>query len=207
MFPTRRGAVALSLLCFCIVACGIVGSCTPEHPAPTTDDLLVASAAEQYEEAMERVAGWQTDAYLGSVSAIPASSASRVGSSLTFMFGSPSAPNSVYVLDLLQGAWESTVLRKGRGEPMRWPIEPEDWPVDTVDAWHIAQANGGRDFLLAHRDSRTSKMLILEYQSVGTSENVLAWRVLYMVHPARQGGHVDVMIDPKTGDVLEVIAK
>lgn len=179
----------------------------PQRPAPTSDDLWVASAAEHYEEAMARASDWQTDAYLRSVSAIPASSTTGVGSMVTFMFGSTSAPRSIYVLRLLEGAWESSVLRKGLGESMRWPIEREDWPVDTVEAWRIAQANGGRDFLLAHRDSLTSKMLILDYQSVGTSQNVLAWSVSYGVHPARQGGQLYLMIDPKTGDVLEVIAR
>lgn len=199
--------MCLSLLSLWIVACGILSPPTREHLADTSDDLFVLSAAEHYDQARETAVNWQTDAYLVRVSAIPASSASRFGPALTFMFGSPSAPHSTYVLHLLQGTWESTVLRKGAGEDMGWPIKPEDWPVDTVDAWSIAQANGGRDFLAAHRSSQTSKMLILKYQSVGTAENVLAWRVLYLAHPARPGGDLDVVIDPKTGEILEVIAQ
>ena len=131
-----------------VLSSAIIGCRTQEHFSDVTDDRFVPSAAEHYEEALQRSRDWKADAYLSTISLTPASPAgSGHDAWLTCMFHSPSTPDSFYVVDLFGGTWSSEVAPKGRMAVTPLPIEREDWSLDSVDAWDIAQANGGADFL------------------------------------------------------------
>lgn len=196
-----KSALCLAAFALLIVSCGIVGDHTEEYYFNATGELLVLSAGQHYEEAMDRARRWKPDAYLSSISAGVAPS-SNPYAWLLFMFDSPSTPDSVYELHFIGETWTSRLLAKGSMTGMASPIKREDWSLDSVDAWSIAQAHGGEDFLLRHQDPTTSMTVTLAYWRVGTTQDVLAWRASYLII---YGDSLSIMIDPSTGDILEVV--
>jgi hypothetical protein len=196
-----KSALCLASLAFLIVSCTTVGDHTQEYFFNATGELFVLSAGQHYEEAMDRARSWKADAYLNSISAGVAPS-TYPDAWLLFMFDSPSSPDSIYELHFIGETWTSRVLAKGPMTGAALPIKREDWSLDSVDAWSIAQAHGGEDLLLRHQDPMTSMTVTLAYWRVGSTQNVLAWRASYLIV---YGDSLSIIIDPRTGDILEVV--
>ncbi len=76
--------------------------------------------------------------------------------------------------------------------------------MDSVDAWSIALGNGGEEFLIEHQQPLTSMDATLTHSRIGEQENVLVWEVDFVI---LFGPRLWLMIDPKTGDILEVITR
>jgi hypothetical protein len=123
---------------------------------------------------------------------------------LGYTFHSATAPGTFFVPNLSADTWSSEVAARDSSVPMPLPIARDDWRLDSVDAWSIAQANGGSEFLLSHKDPLTNMGLTLDYRRLSTGQTVLAWNASYLVLFTSS---LDLTIDPKTGDILEVTTR
>ncbi|NIN68301.1 MAG: hypothetical protein GTO63_27055 [Anaerolineae bacterium] len=204
--PPRPGARLLGAISALLVVACFASACeTEQHFFDVTGDLFVVSAADYYPQAVEKASDWRPDAYLAGISARPAPSASiGLGPSLRYYFESASAESEFYKVSLRHGTWSAETVPKGASSVTYPPINREDWTLDSVDAWAIAQANGGEEFLLNHQDPLTMMALSLSHERVGDREDVLVWRVWYRVGSATVYDALDMMIDPKTGDILQL---
>jgi len=203
--PEYLMVLALVLVGWCAVSCsGATDS------GGIADDLCVLSAAEYLEDAIQGAKDWTDDAYLTYVSGGPSSLALDDHCSyanLTYSFDSPSKPREFYMTFLWRREWTSETHHHSHMAVIGLPIEREDWALDSVDAWRIAQNHGGREFVNRHVGSDTDIFFQLDRFEVGGIQDVLVWRVAYSVRPHIPGGHLDIRIDPRTGDILEVEAK
>jgi hypothetical protein len=199
---TREAASTIVILV--VLWASLSGCGTGQHFFDVTGEMLVPSAQQHYDEAVRMAADWKADAYLASVTADVASSSGvpPTGGHLTYMFDSRTSPTEFYVVRLTQGTWTSEVLGKTAAENSR-PIEQNHWPLDSVDAWSIALADGGEEFLMEHQEPRTSIDATLLYRRVG-EESLLVWDVDFNI---LFGPRLLLMIDPKTGEILEVITR
>jgi hypothetical protein len=172
-------------------------------------EWCVPSAAEYLDEATRGATDWREDAYLSAIDA-GAAPATLEGACphghVIYSFHSPSTPREFYMAVLWRGAWTSDTHPLGSMEVPSLPIERDEWILDSVDAWRIAQAEGGKDLVRRYGDSDLSILVQLDRFRVGSADDVLVWRVDYGVRPHVPGGHLDILMDPKSGDVLEVIA-
>jgi Tol biopolymer transport system component len=198
-----RIAIHVALLTS-LFLCSLASGCrTEEHFFDVTGELFVLSAADHHDEALDRAREWRPDAQLTCISAMVSSTVpgKRPGASLTYMFHSPSTADSFYILDFSSGNWSAEEATKGGMTVTPPPIVEDDWSLDSVDAWSIALANGGEDFLLHYQDPMTSMSVTLDYWRTSTGQERLAWRVhLFIVH----GPGLDIRIDPYSGDIIEV---
>jgi Tol biopolymer transport system component len=195
---TIRAALFCSFL-----LCSVAAGCGADHDLrDATQELDILSAAEQYDDALQRAKLWQGDAYLSGIVAVPGSEEGFGGyPGLGYSFHSASAPGAFFVANFSADRWSSEVPARNSSVPMPSPIARDDWPVDSVDAWSIALANGGEEFLLSHEDPLTNMGLTLDYWRLNSGRTVLAWDVSYLV---LFGSSLHVTIDPKTGDIIEV---
>lgn len=187
-----------------LILCSLTMGCrTEEHFFDVTGELFVLSAAEHYDDALRRARQWRDDAYLGGARASVAASAAdaRPAAGLTYMFHSPTTPHSFYILRFSAGGWNAEEDTKTALAVTPAPIERADWSLDSVDAWSIALANGGEDFLLHYQDPMTAMDVTLDYWGTRTGEEVLAWRANYLIV---YGPTLDILIDPKDGDIIEI---
>ncbi|NIN66911.1 MAG: hypothetical protein GTO63_19895 [Anaerolineae bacterium] len=205
VWSQAKAPLYLAVWSLLAMACMSLGCRPQEDLSEAPHDRLVPSAAHQYEEALQRARDWKADAHVRAIHANPACRTSLLGPSLSYTFDSPDTPYAFFVVRLVGGTWTTEVIRKSRRALPVLPIEREDWPLDSRDAWSIGQANGGQDLLRSHPDCQVSTDVDLERLRVGASENVLVWRVRYALLPRRPGGHLDIRIDPKSGQVLEVV--
>jgi hypothetical protein len=79
------------------------------------------------------------------------------------------------------------------------PIEPTDWAIDSTDAWHIAQENGGNEFLRKNQTGAPDAFLSLERRNPPRSGSTL-WYVAYTNHAT--GQHLYFLIDARTGVIV-----
>jgi Tol biopolymer transport system component len=204
-----RQSIEHSLVRLCLILLTLsatllpsVGCRTQEGVLDVAGDLYVPSAADHYPEALDRAMDWKTDAHLISIAAgVECPNSPYGGPSITFYFDAPSAPNSILELDLTEGVWRSRVVELSSGATISAPIEREQWTLDSVDAWTIAQANGGEEFLFHYHDPTTIMAVILDHWPMGGGGELLVWRANYMIPPSSS---LDILIDPRTGDIIEV---
>jgi len=189
---------------WCFVVCGVAAGCrSDEDLFDATPQLDVLSAAQHYDEALRKARLWQSDAYLTGIAAIPGSTEGIGGYPvLVYTFISATAPGTFFVANFSADRWSSEVAARDSSVPMPLPIARGDWPLDSVDAWSIALANGGEEFLLSHQDPLTNMGLTLDYWRLHTGQTVLAWDVRYLVLFTSS---LHLTIDPRTGDIVEVI--
>jgi hypothetical protein len=200
----RPNTTLWAALLWCFVLGGVVAGCRAHgNSFDLMDQLDVLSAAQHYDEALQRATRWQADAYLSGMLATPGSMAG-VGHypGLVYSFHSTSAPGSFFVANFSADRWSSEVAARDSSVPMPLPIARDAWPLDSVDAWTIALANGGEEFLLSHKDPVTNMGLTLDYWRLNTGQTVLAWDVRYLVLFTSS---LHLRIDPITGDIVEVI--
>jgi hypothetical protein len=189
--------VILALMWASLSACG-----TQEHFFDVTGELLIPSAADYYKEALLRAQEWDQDAYLTQALAHPFASSGAPPSVLgvTYLFMSPASPTASYAVRMHEDQWTSEVLEKTPVETSP-PIDRSQWPLDSVDAWMIALANGGEEFLIEHQEPSTSMNATLLYCMIG-EESLLVWDVDFNI---LFGPRLMLRIDPRTGEILEVV--
>jgi hypothetical protein len=199
-----RLALTVVVVACLILPLWVVCCSSRQHFFDVTGELYVSSAAEHYEEALRRATEWKRDAYLFSVTADVASSsgAPPTGGDLAYYFQSITTRRSFLTLRLIDGAWTSEVNSKTSAET--YPaIARENWVLDSVDAWSIALANGGEEFLIEHQEPLTSMQATLMYRAVG-DEDLLVWSVDFLI---LFGPRLLLEIDPATGEILEVTSR
>jgi hypothetical protein len=182
--------------------CSLTSGCqTEEHFFDVTGDLVVLSAVEHYDEALERARGWRSDVYLISIMVLPCpSEGSRREPLILFQFQSPTETDSFCSVTLDGEAWSSDVTEVSPLAVRSAPIARSDWSLDSVDAWSIALANGGEDFLLRYQDPMTSMAVELDRPRGFMEYGRLLWRVDFFI---LYGPSLDIFIDPQTGDIIE----
>jgi hypothetical protein len=194
--PMHLGLLILLLLCSLAAGCR-----TEKHFFDVTGELHVPSAAEHYAEAMRRAIEWEADAYLFSVTADvgSASGAPPSGGDLAYYFQSIATQTSFLTLRLIDGAWTAEVIPKSSAES--YPaIARDEWVLDSTDAWSIALANGGEEFLVEHQEPLTSMAARLRHRTVG-DQQLLVWEADFLI---LFGPRLLLAIDPTTGEILEV---
>lgn len=196
----RVGASAVRVACLTILFLA-VGCSGRHHYFDVTGELHVPSAARHYDDAVRRAREWKQDAYLFSVTADVASStgAPPSGGDLAYYFQSATTGTSFLALRLIDGAWSSEEIPKTSGESYR-RISRDEWGLDSVDAWSIALAYGGEEFLIQHQEPLTSMQATLMYRTLG-DEDVLVWSVDFLI---LFGPRLLLDIHPVTGEILEV---
>ena len=194
--PMHCGVLISLLLCFLISGCQ-----TEEHFFDVTGDLVVLSAGDHYDEALDRAKQWREDAYLSGVFVSPTPSEERARKPwLVFDFDSLSTSEGSYVVEFDGEAWRSWVRELGPHVMRPTPIGRDDWSVDSIDAWSIALANGGEDFLLHYQEPMTGMGVQLSYRRVGSEHLRLEWTVDFSI---LFGPSLKIFIDPHTGDIIE----
>jgi Tol biopolymer transport system component len=192
----------LVLLALLAVLGGTVGCRNQEGVPDALGDLHVLSAADYYSEALERAMDWKADARLISIGGgVGSSTSAGDGPSISFYFDAPSATDSMYEVRVTKDTWAPNVIELGSDTALAPPIARDQWALDSVDAWNIAQANGGEEYLRHYQGPMTIMVLTLDYWTTRAGEEKLAWRVLYDI---LYGPSLDMLIDPKTGDIIEV---
>ncbi len=189
-----------------IVILLVVGAClsgceSEQHFFDVTGELYVLSAADHYDEALERAREWRPDAYLSSVMALTGASENGVDQPfLMYQFHSASTGDSFCSVEFDGESWSSRVTEQSLSAVRPSPIGRDDWSLDSIDVWSIALANGGEDFLLHHQDPTTSMAVELDYWRASMGIGRLSWRVdFFIVH----GPSLDIFIDPQTGQIVE----
>ena len=206
MTVKKGSALAFGVLLAALALSSTIAGCrTQEHFFDVTDDLFVVSAADYYPQALDKARQWRPDAHLDLISTSPAPSALTMDLPyLCYFFDSRAAETTFYEVCLRQGTWRGEAVSEAGSSVTYPPIKREDWALDSVDAWAIAEANGGEDFLLKHQDPLTMMAITLSHERIGDREDVLVWRVWYRVGSATVYSALDMMIDPKTGDILRL---
>lgn len=204
-YTESRVAMGVVLLGLLTLSSSMVSCASRQHFFDVTGELYVPSAAEHYEEALARAIEWKGDAYPFSLTADVASSsgAPPTGGHLAYYFESVATRRSFLKLRLAHGAWTSEVISKSSAETYP-PMERENWVLDSVDAWSIALANGGEEFLIEHQEPLTSMAATLRHRMVGDHADVLVWEVDYTI---LFGPKLLLVIDPTSGEILEVKAR
>lgn len=203
--PHARARLLGAISALLVLAYFATGCDTEQHFFDVTGDLFVLSAADYYSQAVEEATQWRPDAYLAGVSGSPGASALIMHLPyLCYYFDSPTSETAFYDVCMWYGTWKAEAVSKAASSVTYPPIKREDWTLDSTDAWAIAQANGGEEFLLKHQDPLTMMSVALSHERVGDRENVLVWRVWYRVGSATVYDALDMMIDPKTGEILRL---
>jgi hypothetical protein len=200
--PARAARSAYVILV--LLWASLFGCRSQHHFFDVTGELLMPSASEHYEEALLRAHEWNQDAYLTGALAHPFASSGVPPSvlGLTYHFASPTDPTAFYALRVHHDTWTSEVIDKTAAETSA-PIERTQWPLDSVDAWSIALANGGEEFLREHQNPTTTMNATLSHRTIG-EKSVLVWDVDFNI---LFGPRLVLMIDPKSGEILEVITR
>jgi hypothetical protein len=179
-----------------IVSCG-----SADNSWDPVRDLSVPSAVEHYEDALRRATEWHGDAHLIVIMVGVASASGQplTPAELGYLFQSPREQRSFLSLRLTGDRWTSEVL-KPTSAATRPEIARQDWVLDSVDAWSIALANGGEEFLMQHQDPAPQIDVTLTYRPVG-DEDLLVWSVHFSI---LFGPSLLLHIQPVTGEILEV---
>jgi hypothetical protein len=161
---SRDGAVRLAFaLLTLFVILGTSAACrTQDDSLDVAGDLYVLSATDHYDEAFDSATDWKADAYLISISGgVGSSESSGGGPSISLYFEAPSAAGSMYEVCLTKDTFTPEVVDLGSDTTLAPPIERDQWTLDSVDAWSIAQANGGEEYLLHYQGPMTMMVLTL----------------------------------------------
>jgi len=168
-FPDARRRVTPSLLALCtffFILGGLAASCG--SPIKSEAQFTVRSVKALEARAIDEARKWRSDAYLSRVSVYALAVDSRTPPAtddlLSFLFRSRND---------LQHYYEVAFEADDRIQLREWlisdphsadyvPIEPTDWIIDSVDAWRIAQENGGNEFLRKNQVGFLSTFLSLE---------------------------------------------
>jgi hypothetical protein len=184
---------------------GILFTLTNCTQTPQQVHLRTLSAQEFYPLALEIAQEWKPDAYLADIEVdfLPEEDHER-RLSMSFGFESPSDDRHSVLIFFREDTDEPEVEIIDHPNPIavRNPISSEDWPVDSVEALAISQANGGNEFVTKYDPEMTYLFLRLEERRPIVPGVGLRWRVSYS--NLGTGEYIRVMLDPQTGEVIEV---
>jgi hypothetical protein len=185
--------VIILLLLFTVTGC----EQTPQRP-----QLRALSARDYYPIALEKARQWRPDAYLSDIS-VDVLAEEEIGRPLRVSFGfeSPSDDRHSLLIFFREDSDEPELESVDHRTPIsvRNPIGSEDWSVDSVEVLAIALDNGGSEFLTKH----DPEMMNLYLERLPTVPGArLKWRASFWDWDT--GELLDVEIDPKTGEVIEV---
>lgn len=172
---------------------------------PEQGGLRTLSAREFYPMALKIAQEWKSDAYLAGIQAdfLPENEFKKQ-LSMSFSFESPNDDRHSLLVSFKEDTDEPQVKIVDHPVPIsvRNPISSEDWPVDSMKALAISQNNGGKEFLTKYDSEATHLFLSLEERRPIVPGAHLQWRVSYS--NLGTGEYVRVMLDPQTGEVIEV---
>jgi hypothetical protein len=181
---------------------GLAAGCG--SPIKNATQFTVRSVKTLEPRAIDEAKKWKADAYLSSVSvstlALDSTTRTAYADTLYFTFGSHSDPQHSYGVGfLLDDRIELLEAFISRPYLDFVPIEPTDWTIDSTDAWHIAQENGGNEFLRKNQAGAPDAFLSLERRNPPRSGSTL-WYVAYTNHVT--GQHLYFLIDARTGVIV-----
>ena len=197
----------LALFTFFFTLGGLAASCS--GPIRSETQFTVRSVKTLEPRAIDEARKWKADAYLSSVSidalALDLRTPSATADLLSFLFRSHND---------LQHYYEVAFQLDDKIRLREWsisdpnsdyvPIEPTDWTIDSVDAWRIAQENGGNEFLRKNQTRFLSTFLSVERRNPPRSGSVL-WYVSYFSQATSQ--QLRFLIDARTGVIVSKEAK
>ncbi len=163
------------------------------------------------QRALETATRWRPDAYLAGASVIvPASRPDgtfTIRGSVSFDFLSRADVEHWYTVNFdSQGTLKVFEFPSRMTQFDVLPIESSDWPLDSIDAWRIAQANGGSALLQEYEEQTVDMrcLAVLQRWNPPYSGRVV-WDISCM--DAVMLKSFDFEIDAKTGEVIEKAAK
>jgi hypothetical protein len=177
-------------------------STTTESPAAaaitTVDPTTVDQAlADQLTAARTKAKEWQADALLHAVNVELPTDLGADGSAVTFVFGSPAAPNDWWtysVNDATKRSIRATIPKTDYLGSALTPVSTQFWKMNYVQAFQLADGNGGAQVRAAHPDARVK--LYLNHRE---PRQWLWWTVEYI------GGDqvlLTLLVNPNRGEVV-----
>ncbi len=163
--------------------------------SPTTFDQPIAAALGA---AQERARAWQSDAVLSYVSVeLPADLAVTAATD-TYVFGSNKDSTNWFTYSFAEATAKSirAIIPKDDylGSTVS-PINSSYWKMNYVEAFQLADANGGADFRTKHPDARVTL-----YLSHRAPNQWLWWTVQYK---AAATTILTLLVNPNQGEVID----
>jgi hypothetical protein len=193
-------AWALGLLVMGIILVSLLALHWPDNnvSAPDPALLVVPSAHDLLPIAQEAARQWREDAYLTAIFVHL-----RPKLRAHFTFDSPSDPRVELGVDVESPLENPRLTPREASSESRTivllPIEAyAQSRVDSPEAYAIGLDAGGRSFALDHPEARLW-YVSLQY----VSDEIVAWRVVFF-EPVFNGTSFEVVVDPVTGEVLDV---
>ncbi len=193
------GLLAVSLGTYFLLGPRVAGYSEPADLADLAWQEEVPSARELYPLALAEAREWDAVAYLVDVGFFL-----RPVDLYSFGFATRLDPRKgllVYVEPSDDGVTirsEETYSRDRTYAEFEPWIGDADWRVDSPDAFKIALLNGGEAFLREYPSAGLWWMQLWYFRGK------LQWRVVFSNEDPRFGPHFGILIDPKTGEVLDV---
>jgi hypothetical protein len=166
--------------------------------------LMIISAKEFENRAIERARSWKPDAFLSSLSIsrpiIDSSTKLANNPVVYFTFRSREDFSEVLLIEFQSD--EKTVVGKlPEFSPYRnyVPIESGDWPIDSKDAWPIAWVHGAHAFFLKYPTATNDTIMKLERWEPPRTGPV-RWYVL--LNNTSNHESLRLFVDGKTGEVV-----
>lgn len=200
----------LSLLALLLAGCsgrGLIASkptvsTTAEPPTAaaltTIDPATVDQAlADQLTTARTKAKEWHADALLHSVSVELPAALGTDNAAITFVFGAPAAPNDWWtysVNDTTNRSIRATIPKADYLGTALTPINTQFWKMNYVQAFQLADGNGGADARTTHPDARVK--LYLNHRE---PRQWLWWTVEYT---AGDQVLLTLLVNPNRGEVV-----
>lgn len=198
---TKRSLILTSVALSLASAC----SQSPSEPTePARFPFPVVSARGVWSMATEEALKWQEDAYVVDLRvSFDRINSEGVFNTVDFGFESPTdRGESLWVICGYEACRSEAVPEtESSMNRMSEPIGLEDFELDGKDALAISLEHGGSGFVPIMRERYISVFAKLaRLYPVSTGE--VYWRVSYLEPASRD--HLDVIINAKTGEVVEV---
>lgn len=174
-------------------------------PQPVVQTLLTASTtsfdqpvSQQVAAAQDKAKVWQADAVLHYVSVELPADLSLTAATDTYVFGSGKDADNWFTYSLNEATSKSirAVIPKADylGDSIV-PINQSYWKMNYVEAFQLADANGGAVFRKAHTDARVTL-----YLSHRQPNQWLWWTVQYK---ASGSALLTLLVNPNQGEVID----
>ncbi len=211
----RRGLVVLAVSALALAGCSgkktttnsTTPTTTPPQPVvvglksatPTTFDQPIA---DQITAAQTKAKLWQDDAVLSYVSVELPADLGVNNATNTYVYGSQKDSADWWTYSLAEKASKSVraiIPKEDYLGSAIVPINTQYWKMNYVEAFQLADANGGSDFRTQHTDARVTL-----YLSHRDPNQWLWWTIQYKT-PA--GGLLTLLVNPNRGEVLDSTGK
>ena len=180
-------------------------------PAPPTNELITQGTPQSVkafeQRAMEAAKQWHPDVYMtGAHAIVPASRPDgtfTIQGRVTFDFRSKADTQHSYLVGFdSKGVLDVFEFSYTVPQSDDLPIESGDWPLDSLDAWWIVQANGGNALLEEYQRQTIDMRCALSLQRWNPPHTGrVLWHVGCMDAVTEKS--FDFWIDAQTGEVIE----